>query len=117
MAFYQKHPKLVQFLGILVGFFALIAIIPQDEGNYLWRLPSLLAWLPGWINTLADNLMFNWFQIDVWDPDLEEYEKSALIREVTRGTGYDEFVAAQSRALAVLSREIADEILRLRGGD
>ena len=40
----------------------------------------------------------------------------SVIRETTRGTSYSEFVAAQSRALAVLSREIADEILRLNGG-
>jgi hypothetical protein len=40
----------------------------------------------------------------------------SVIHQITRGISYDEFVAAQSRALAVLSRELADEILRLSGG-
>ena len=85
MEFYKKHPQLVQFALILIGFFLLILLVPRNEGNVLWRFPSLIAWLPGWINTLAENLMFNWFLIEVYDADLEEYEQSALIREITRG--------------------------------
>ena len=81
----KKHPKLAQLVILLIGFFLLVRFIAPNEANALWRFPSLLAWLPGWINTLAENLMFNWFLIEVYDPDLEEYEKSALIREVTRG--------------------------------
>ena len=27
------------------------------------------------INNLLDNLMFNWFKIQVWDPDWEMYEE------------------------------------------
>ena len=85
MGYFKKHPKLVQFMALLIGFFLLVVLITPNEANVLWRFPSLLAWLPGWINALAENLMFNWFLIEVYDSDLEEYENSALIREVTRG--------------------------------
>jgi len=85
MQFYEKHPSLAQFALLLIAFFLLVALVPQDEANILWRFPSLLAPLPGAINTLAENLMFNWVLIEKWDPVFEEYEKSALIREITRG--------------------------------
>ena len=85
MEYYQKNPKLFQSIGILIVFFALVAWVPHSDSNVLWRLPSLFARLPGAINTFAENLMFNWFPVDVWEPDLEEYEQSALIREITRG--------------------------------
>ncbi len=82
---WKKHPKLVQFAVLLIGFFVLIAVVTPKESNVLWRLPSLLAWLPGAINRFVEHLMFDWFPVDVWDPDLEEYEQSALLRELTRG--------------------------------
>ena len=37
------------------------------------------------INNLLDNLMFNWFKIQVWDPDWEMYEEKTLFRQITRG--------------------------------
>lgn len=82
---YEKHPKLVQFGILLVAFFLLNALINPSETNVLWRLPSLLSTLPGVINDLAENLMFNWFPVEVYDADLEEYEQKALVRELTRG--------------------------------
>jgi glycine betaine/proline transport system permease protein len=82
---WNKHPKLVQFAILLIGFFLLVGLVARNETNILWRLPSLLAWLPGAINTFVEHLMFDWFPVDVWDPDLEEYEQSALLRELTRG--------------------------------
>ena len=39
----------------------------------------------------------------------------SVIREPTRGISYQDFVAAQSRTLGTLSREIADEILNVSG--
>ena len=82
---WENHPKLVQFGILLVAFFLLIALVPQNEGNILWRLPSLLASWPGAINYGAEYLMFDALPVQVWDPDVEEYEQSALIREITRG--------------------------------
>ena len=81
----EKHPKLVQFVILLLVFFLLIALVPQNEGNVLWRLPSLLASWPGAINNFAEYVMFDALPVQVWDSDLEEYEQSALIREITRG--------------------------------
>lgn len=82
---YEKHPKLVQLGVLLVAFFLLNSLINPSETNVLWRLPSLLSALPGVINDLAENLMFNWFPIEVYDPDLDDYEQKALVRELTRG--------------------------------
>lgn len=82
---YEKHPKLAQFGVLLVGFFLLIILVSPSDTNVLWRLPPLLAPLPGMINDLAENLMFNWFPVQVYDPDLDDYEQSALLRELTRG--------------------------------
>ena len=82
--FYENHPKLVQFGILLVAFFLLILLVPQNETNVLWRLPSLLASWPGAINNTAEYLMFDALPVQVWDPDLEEYETSALIREIPR---------------------------------
>ncbi len=62
----------------------------------LCLLPTLLNWLfgtptstsfwaiPKLINDFAEHLMFDWFLVDVYDPDIEEYEESALIKELTR---------------------------------
>ena len=79
-----KHPKLVQFGILLIAFFLLILFITPNEANVLWRLPSLIASWPGAINNSAEYLMFDAFPVQVYDADLEEFEQSALIREVTR---------------------------------
>ena len=81
----EKHPRLVQFAVLLSAFFLLVIFIVPSETNVLWRLPSLLAPLPGAIHEFANYLMFDWLPIQVYDADLEEYEQSALLREVTRG--------------------------------
>ena len=81
----EKHPRLVQFAVLLFAFFLLVIFIVPSETNVLWRLPSLLAPLPGAIHEFANYLMFDWLPIQVYDADLEEYEQSALLREVTRG--------------------------------
>jgi glycine betaine/proline transport system permease protein len=85
MDFVKKHPKLVQFIGLLVVFFLLIILVSPNADNILWRLPSLLAPLPGKINSSVEYLMFDWMPISVWDPIIEDYEQKALLREVTRG--------------------------------
>lgn len=85
MGYLKNHPKLTQFGILLIVFYLLVVIITPNEANVFWRLPSLLAPLPGAINSFVEHLMFDWFPVDVYDADLEEYEKSALLREITRG--------------------------------
>jgi len=66
-------------------FFMLCSLVTPDETNILWRFPALFAGFPGAINGFAEHLMYDWFPVEVYDSDLEEYETSALIRELTRG--------------------------------
>ena len=85
MAFVNKHFKTLQILVLLVFFFTLYLLVTPDETNVLWRFPALFAGFPGAINGFAEHLMYDWFPVEVYDSDLEEYETSALIRELTRG--------------------------------
>ena len=85
MAFVTKHFKTLQILVLLVFFFTLYLLVTPDETNILWRFPALFAGFPGAINGFAEHLMYDWFPVEVYDSDLEEYETSALIRELTRG--------------------------------
>jgi glycine betaine/proline transport system permease protein len=85
MKFLHKHPKLMQFALLLVVFLILCAVVVPSETNVFWRFPSLFAGLPGTINTFAEYLMYDWMLIEIYDPELEEFEESALIKELTRG--------------------------------
>ena len=85
MYYLIQRSKLAQFILLLVVFLTLCFAIEPSETNVLWRFPALFAGLPGAINGFAENLMYEWFLVEVYDPDLEEYETSALIRELTRG--------------------------------
>ncbi len=77
--------KFLQFLLLLGIFIVLCMIIPESEGNPLWRLPPLLAGLPLMINNGVDYLMFDWLPVAVYDPDIEEYEQIPIMRQFTRG--------------------------------
>jgi len=81
----RNRPKLVQFALLLVAFLLLYQLIAPNEANVLWRLPALLGELPAGISNFAEYLMFEWLPIEVYDPDLDDYETTALLREVTRG--------------------------------
>ena len=85
MKFPHKHPKLMQFALLLVVFLTLCAVVVPSETNVFWRFPSLFAGLPGTINAFAEYLMYDWMLIEICDPELEEFEESALIKELTRG--------------------------------
>ncbi len=69
---------------LLAVFFLLYFTVTPTEGNILWRLPPLLASAPILLNQAVEFLMFQWLPIDIYDPDIEEYEKSPLLKEVTR---------------------------------
>jgi glycine betaine/proline transport system permease protein len=79
-----KQRKSLQFLLLLMIFALLCVIIPQSEGNYLWRLPPLIEAFPGAINDSVRYIMFEWWPIEVYDPDIEEFEQKPLMKEITR---------------------------------
>jgi len=81
-----KQKKYLQFLLLLVGFFLLCIIITPSEGNWLWRLPPLFEQLPKIINDGVSYLLFDWWLVDVWDPDIEEFEQQPLLKVITRST-------------------------------
>ena len=85
MEFVNKHFKTLQILVLLMFFCMLCLLVTPDETNILWRFPALFAGFPGAINGFAEHLMYDWLPVEVYDSDLEEYETSALIRELTRG--------------------------------
>ena len=76
--------KTLQFLLLFIVFGILCLIIPESEGNPLWRLPALLQGFPLWINNKVEFLMNDWYPIQVWDPDIEEFEEKPLLRQITR---------------------------------
>lgn len=81
-----KHQKSLQFLLLLIVFWILCVVIAPSEANYLWRLPPLIAEFPIWINDSVRYVMFEWWPIEVYDPDIEEFEQKPLMKEITRVT-------------------------------
>ncbi len=79
-----RENKFLQLVLLIVVFLLMYTFIPATEGNWLWRLPPLLQQLPVVINNSVDYLMFDWWLIDVYDPEFEEYEEKPLMRQVTR---------------------------------
>ena len=79
-----KNSRPQQFLLLFFIFLISYFIVPESEGNYLWRLPSLFKDFPLWINNLIYSALYDWFPLKVWDPVFEMYEKKAAIREFTR---------------------------------
>ena len=79
-----KERKSLQFLVLLIVFYILCLIVPPSDSNILWRLPPLLKQLPTLINDGVKYLLFDWWLIDVWDPDIEEYEQKPLVNLFTR---------------------------------
>lgn len=79
-----RDRKLLQFLLLIVIFLLLNQFVPQTDGNWLWRLPPLLQQLPIMIHNSIDYVMFDWWLIDVYDPDIDEYEKKSAVQQFTR---------------------------------
>jgi len=80
-----RERKYLQFLLLIIVFILMCMFIAPTDGSWLWRLPPLLKGLPLAINNGVDYLMFEWWLVDVYDPDIEEYEKQPVMRQVTRG--------------------------------
>ena len=88
MNYIKKHPKLIQFSFLLVVFFSIYFTINSSENNIFWRLPSLIKWFPLWIDSTMEYLMFEWLPIQVYDPEIEEFEQKPLLKEITRSLSY-----------------------------
>jgi glycine betaine/proline transport system permease protein len=71
--------------------YALIAIF-----GGLFVAPSLVAWffgepgtssfwdMPVIVTDFANYLMYHWFPVEIYDPEIDEFEDSALVFEITR---------------------------------
>ena len=85
MMFYLKRDsKLLQFIIVLSSFFLFYFTIDRSETNMFWRLPSLISWLPLWINDIAEFLLNEWMPIEFFDADVEEYRTRPLVLQITR---------------------------------
>jgi glycine betaine/proline transport system permease protein len=84
MKFDLKHSRPTQFALLLIAFFILCVVIGPDESNYLWRLPPLFKELPTLINDSVQFVMFDWLPIQVYDPEIDDYETKPLFSEITR---------------------------------
>jgi glycine betaine/proline transport system permease protein len=79
-----KQSKPIQFAILLVAFFLLCFTIPHTDGNFLWRLPALIAWVPDSLHDGVYYLMNKWALIEFYNEDLEDFEETALLKEITR---------------------------------
>ncbi len=79
-----RQRKYLQFILLLIVFALLCLIITPSEGNWLWRLPPLLKGLPLAINDGVNYIMFDWWPIEVYDPEIDEYEEKPLMNQFTR---------------------------------
>ena len=76
--------KVVQFIILIVLFFGFYFFVEPSENNLLWRLPPLIAGLPFLINDFVSYLMYDFMPVEIYDPDIDDYEKSPIIKEITR---------------------------------
>ncbi len=79
-----RHSRLAQFTTLLVVFFLLCLLIEPSESNILWRLPALLAAVPTALTDTVNYLIFDWAPIEIYNPEIEDYEESSLLKEFTR---------------------------------
>jgi glycine betaine/proline transport system permease protein len=103
-----ENTKLVQVIGLFIVFFALYVLIEPSADNILWRIPeisfgegSFSFWaVPAIINDSIDYMMFEWMPVQIYDSEIEDYDTSTLLKEVTRGfSGFIEFLINLIREL------------------
>ena len=80
----ENHLFLLKFIFILFVFLLLYWFIDPAGNSIFWRLPPLIQGLPLLINSSVEYLMFDWLPIQVYDPEIEEFEQKPLLKEVTR---------------------------------
>jgi glycine betaine/proline transport system permease protein len=79
-----RQRKSWQFVLLFIVFVLLCVIISPSESNWFWRLPPLIKGLPLVINDSVTYVMNDWWLVDVWDPDIEEYEQKPMMNQFTR---------------------------------
>ncbi len=79
-----RHSKPLQFAILMAGFFVLCFLVTPSENNFLWRLPALISGMPAIINNSVEFLMFDWFPIETYNVEIEDYEETALLQKITR---------------------------------
>ncbi|MFM8606640.1 MAG: ABC transporter permease [Hyphomicrobiales bacterium] len=84
MAQILRHSKYLQLSLLISCFLLLYFLVPHNESNWFWRFPSLLAEVPNKVADAANYLLFDWFPIQTYNPELEDYEETYLLKEVTR---------------------------------
>ena len=105
MEILKKYPKSFQWSFLLIIFFALCFAIDVPEGyefakagtefidkdkldqtkySVFWRLPTFIAWLPGWINDSVYFLLNDWFPIEYFDSNIQETKSRPLVLHITR---------------------------------
>ena len=82
--FKQNWTKLFLYgpLSIFGGLFLVPSLFTwffgEPESTSFWELPRV-------VTEFANFLMYQWFPVEIYDPEIEEFEDSALIFEITRG--------------------------------
>jgi glycine betaine/proline transport system permease protein len=82
--FKQNWTKLFVYIpaGIIVGFLILPTLLNWFFGDIttssFWTMNQI-------INDSAEFVMYEWWPIEIYDPDIEDYDDSAMIKEITRG--------------------------------
>ena len=73
-------------LYVFAGIFGGLFIVPTLFTWFFLEPTTSSFWdMPGIIHHFARYLMFDFWPVEVYDPDIEEYEFSAMIKEITRG--------------------------------
>ncbi|MDB9975509.1 ABC transporter permease subunit [Candidatus Thioglobus sp.] len=82
--FKQNWTKLLVYIpaGIIVGFLILPTLLNWFFGDIttssFWTMNQI-------INDSAEFVMYEWWPIEIYDPDIEDYDESAMVKEITRG--------------------------------
>ena len=76
--------KLLQFIALFGLFILLCVTIEPSENNILWRFPPYFAAFPALLNNSVEYLMFEWMPIQIYNAEIEDYEETALLKEITR---------------------------------
>ena len=74
----------MQFTALLAVFVILCYSIDPSDNNILWRLPAYLAGVPLMLNDSVEYMMYDWMPVEIYNVEIEEYEQTALLREITR---------------------------------
>lgn len=82
--FKQNWTKLFVYIpaGIIVGFLILPTLMnwffDDITTSSFWSMNQI-------INDSAEFVMYEWWPVEIYDPEIEDYDDSAMIKEITRG--------------------------------